>query len=117
MPKLLEATLAEHRARQRGALVEAAHLLLLRGGYPAMTFSALAAASGLARPTIYTYFASRDDLAVAVCEQVLPDWLHAVRDAVAEAGPDPAAQVTAYVRSQLELAAAGRHQLARVLAE
>lgn len=115
MPKILEATLAEHRARLRALLVHTAHQLLLEGGYPALTFSKLADRAGLARPTIYSYFSSRDDLAVAVCEQVLPEWLQAVQEAMSRAD-GPRAQVTAYMRSQLELAAAGRHRLAQTLA-
>jgi len=115
MPKILEATLAEHRARLRALLVDTAHQLLLEGGYPALTFSKLAERADLARPTIYSYFSSRDELAVAVCEQALPEWLQTVQNAMTHAD-GPRAQVTAYLRSQLELAATGRHRLAQTLA-
>lgn len=116
MPKILDATLAEHRERLRALLVDAAHQLLLEGGYPALTFSKLAEKAGLARPTIYSYFSSRDALAVAVCEEVLPEWLQAVATAMAQTD-DPREKVAAYVRSQLELAAAGKHKLAQTLAD
>ena len=114
MPKLIEATLAEHRAHQRPALLDVALELLTEGGYPAMTFSALAARTGLARPSVYSYFPSRDDLAVAVCERELPRWLESIQAAM-DATTDPVDKVTAYIRSQLELAASGRHDLAVVL--
>jgi AcrR family transcriptional regulator len=114
VPRLIEATLAEHRAHQRGALLDAAFELLTVGGYAAMTFSALAARTGLARPSVYSYFPSRDDLAVAVCERELPRWLESVQASM-DAVPDPVDKVAAYIRSQLELAAAGLHDLANVL--
>lgn len=114
MPRLIEATLAEHRAHQRAALLDAAFALLTEGGYAAMTFSALAARTGLARPSVYSYFPSRDDLAVALCERELPRWLESVQAAM-DAAAEPAEKVAAYLRSQLELAAAGRHDLATVL--
>jgi AcrR family transcriptional regulator len=114
VPRLIATTLAEHRAHQRAALLDAAFALLTEGGYAAMTFSALADRTGLARPSVYSYFASRDDLAVAVCERELPRWLESVQAAMDQAA-DPADKVAAYIRSQLELAAAGRHDLANVL--
>jgi AcrR family transcriptional regulator len=114
VPKLIEATLAEHRAHQRGALLYVAFDLLTEGGYPAMTFSALAARTGLARPSVYSYFQSRDDLAVAVCERELPHWLESVQAAM-DAVTGPEDKVVAYIGCQLELAASGMHDLANVL--
>lgn len=114
MPKLIEATLAEHRAHQRNALLDVALELLVEGGYPAMTFSALAARTGLARPSVYSYFQSRDDLAVAICERELPGWLECVQRAM-DAVSDPADKVHAFVSSQFELATSGRHDLADLL--
>jgi AcrR family transcriptional regulator len=114
MPRLIEATLAEHRAHQRGVLLDAAYELLVEGGYAAMTVSALAARAGLARPSVYSYFPSRDDVAVAVCERELPRWLESVQAAM-DAAAEPADKVAAYIGSQLELAASGMHQLAEVL--
>lgn len=116
MPKILDATLAEHRERLRALLVDAAHQLLLDGGYQAFTFARLADRAGVSRPTIYTYFASKEALAVAVCEKVLPEWLGALRDAMA-AADGPRDKVVAFVRCQLELAVAGQHRMAQVLAD
>ena len=69
MPKISAPTVAEHRARQRAALLDAARVLLEEQGYPALTFGALADRTGLARPTVYEYFGSKDDLMVARSEE------------------------------------------------
>jgi AcrR family transcriptional regulator len=114
--KPIEATLAGHRSRQRAAILEAARDLLLEGGFEALTFAALAARTGLARPSLYGYFPSRDEVAVAVCEQVLPRWLAGVQAAM-DAVPDPRRKVAAYLRTQWELADSGEHRLAAVLRE
>lgn len=111
MPKISAATVAEHRARQRSALVAAARALLLSGGYEGLTFSALAQQAGLARPSVYSYFESKDDLVLAVCEMSLPGWLARIDEAMARAR-SPRSKLVAFVRAQLEAAAAGEHRLA-----
>lgn len=115
MPRLIEATLAEHRAHQRSALLDSAQELLSEGGYPAMTFAALAERTGLARPSVYSYFPSREALAVAVCEREMPRWLESVQAAM-DAAAEPEDKVAAYIRMQLELTASGLHHFADLLA-
>jgi len=103
MPKISAPTVAEHRSRQRAALLDAARQLLEQRGYPALTFGALADRTGLARPTVYEYFASKDDLVVALCERELGRHAELVRARMAGA-TGPREQVTAFVRAQLDLA-------------
>jgi AcrR family transcriptional regulator len=106
MPRINAATVAEHRARQHAALLDAARGLLLDGGYLALTFGALAERTGLARPTVYSYFRTRDDVVVAVCEAELPlvaaDTERAVRRAAT-----PRDRLAAFVRAQLRAARPG----------
>lgn len=115
MPKINAATVAEHRARQRDALLAAARDVFLDGGYPALTFEALARRAGLARPSVYAYFRTKDDVIIALCEAELPkvaaDVEKALRQAVA-----PRDRIAAYVRTQLDAARQRRHRLVRVLA-
>jgi AcrR family transcriptional regulator len=105
MPRINAATVAEHRARQRAALLDAARALLLDGGWPALRFGALATRAGLARPTVYSYFRTRDDLVVALCEAELPLVAADTERAVRRAG-SPRERLAGYVRAQLR--AAGR---------
>lgn len=111
MPKISAATVAEHRARQRAALVGAARELLVTGGYTAVSFGALAERAGLARPSVYSYFESRDDIVLAVCEASLPGFFARIDEAMAKART-PRSKLAAFVRAQLEAAAAGEHRVA-----
>lgn len=103
MPKIRAATLAEHRLRQRTALLDAARALLTEGGPEALTFPALAARTGLARSSVYEYFRSRTDVVERLCELDLPLWAAEIEAAMA-AADDPLARLEAYVRGQLALA-------------
>lgn len=113
MPKINAATLAEHRARQRAALLDAARDLLLEGGYPALSFAALAERTGLARPTVYTYFSTKDEVVVALCEAELP-LVAAEIDAAVRRAATPRERIAAFIRAQLR--AARQRRIAHALA-
>jgi AcrR family transcriptional regulator len=103
MPRISAPTVAEHRARQRTALLDAARRLLEERGYTALTFGALADRTGLARPTVYEYFASKDELVVALCEREIGRQAELVRGRL-EGATGPRERVAAFVRAQLDLA-------------
>ncbi|MDW5598520.1 helix-turn-helix domain-containing protein [Conexibacter stalactiti] len=115
MPRIDAATVAEHRAQQRDALLDAAEELLLADGYEALDFRALGARTGLARNSVYRYFRSRDELVAELCERGMPAWLAEIDRALATERT-AAGMAAAYVRVQLEMVAAGRHRLAQALA-
>src|SRR5207253_7362858 len=85
MPRIEAPTVAEHRNRQRAALLRAAEELLVEEGYAALRFSAVARRAGLARSSVYEYFTSKDDLVAAVWEDVLPRWLEQIGQRMAHA--------------------------------
>lgn len=114
MPRISAPTLALHRAAQQRALLDAARAILAETGRPP-TFAALAERAGLARPSVYQYFQSGEDLVQAMVEDVFPRWSATVAAAMDEA-PDDAARVRAYMRTNLELVAEGEHALATALA-
>lgn len=114
MPRISAPTLALHRAAQQRALLDAARAILAETGRPP-TFAALAERAGLARPSVYQYFQSGEDLLRAMVEDVFPRWSATVAAAMDEA-PDDAARVRAYMRTNLELVAEGEHALATALA-
>ena len=103
MPKISAPTVAQHRARQRAALLDAARALLEERGYPGLTFGALADRTGLARPTVYEYFSSKDDLVVALCEREIARQAELVRSRL-EGASGPRERVAAFVRAQIDLA-------------
>ncbi|MEU8345133.1 helix-turn-helix domain-containing protein [Spirillospora sp. NPDC048832] len=116
MPKISEATVAEHRARQLRNLLDGARALVAEEGIEALTLAALARRVGLSRPGLYEYFRSRDDLVAAILDEELPRWAALVERALGGAtGLD--GKVAAYVRCQLEVMTDGRHAAAVALAE
>ncbi|MGV8966167.1 MAG: TetR/AcrR family transcriptional regulator [Cellulomonas sp.] len=115
MPRITAPTVAEHRTRQREALLAAATDLLVSQGAGAVTPGAVGAAAGLARPSVYQYFASGADLLAAVVEDAFPRANAELRAALDRAS-DPADRLDAYVRETLRLARDGAHRAAAALA-
>src|SRR5665647_1897633 len=115
MPKISAPTVAEHRVRQRSALLEAATELLVSGGVSAVTPAAVGAAAGLARPSVYQYFTSGADILAGVIEDAFPRANESLQVAL-DAAVGPAEKLDAYVRETLRLAAEGANRPAAALA-
>ncbi len=113
MPRIRAATVAEHHALQRRALLDAARAHLAEtGDVPPM--GTVARRAGLARTSVYQYFASADELLAAVVADVFPEWAERVREHVASA-TDPGEQVWRYVEINLELFAGSEQSVAQAL--
>jgi AcrR family transcriptional regulator len=115
MPKISAPTVAEHRSRQRVALLDAATEILVTDGIGAVTPAAVGAAAGLARPSVYQYFSSGPAIIAAIIEDVFPRANQLLADALAIAGT-PSERLDAYIRETLRLAAEGYHRPASALA-
>lgn len=114
MPKISAATVPEHRAQQRAALIQAAVDILSEHGAAAVTPAAVTARAGLARPSFYQYFPSSAALLAAIVE----DTFTAAADAVSQAlntATGPRTRIDAFVRAELHLAAQGLHRPAAAL--
>lgn len=114
MPKISAATVPEHRARQRRALIAAAVDILAESGAAAVTPAAVGARAGLARSSVYQYFPSTAALLAALVEEAFADWNATVATAMARAHT-PAGRIDAYLSAALRLAAAGGHRAAAAL--
>jgi len=62
-------TREESQARTRADLLRAANRLFLRDGYAATSLAAIADEAGLTKGAVYSNFASKDDLFLAVLQQ------------------------------------------------
>lgn len=113
MPRINAATVAEHRALQLRAVLDAARDLLAETGQ-APSLADVGARAGLARSSVYEYVRSREDLLAAVVADVLPSWAARIRDAVAQA-PTPGARVWAYVEANVAFFAGDEQRVARAL--
>ena len=114
MPRISAATVAEHRAAQQRALLNAAHELLQETS-EAPTMAEVAARAGLSRPSVYQYFTSRQDLLQALVRDVFPRWTERVTGAMA-AAPTHADRVMAYAIANVDLVAEGAHAVGSALA-
>ncbi len=115
MPKIQAATVAEHRSLQRRALLDAARDILASGKTEAPSLSAVAQRAGLARPSVYQYFRSREDLLEAVIADMFPRWSGFVAQRMDRA-ETAAEQILTYADANLELVAQGEHAVMRGLA-
>ena len=115
MPRIQAATVAEHHALQRRALLDAARALLAETPQkPSM--GSVGRRAGLARSSVYQYFASADELLGALTAEIFPDWAHQVHSRV-EAATAPGERVWAYVEANLDLFASSERAVARALRE
>ncbi|NYI41750.1 TetR/AcrR family transcriptional regulator [Demequina lutea] len=115
MPKIVEATVAEHRAARRAALLDAAVTLLHERPEEIPGLAAVGKRAGLSRSSVYHYFSSREDLLAQVVEHTFPRWEQRFQAAYA-AEPTSAGRVRAFVRENIGLVSDGEHALARTLA-
>lgn len=107
MPRIEAPTVAEHREMRRREVVTNARELLMREGPMGVTPAAVAKATGLARSSVYQYFPTTGALIGAAVEDLFALAQERVDAALAEAGEDAGARLTAYVSTTLELAAQG----------
>lgn len=114
MPKISAPTVAEHRRQQREALVRAGAEILAADGLTGFTPRTVTERAGMARSTFYDYFPSKDDLLIEIALEDIEQWAVEITGAVNEAGHGFPA-IEAYVRRTIEMAAQGRHALARVI--
>jgi AcrR family transcriptional regulator len=116
MPRIEAPTVAEHHAARVAELSRLAVEIVETDGPASLTLAELARRAGLSRPSLYSYFQSRDDLVTTICEQAVTVWADEVI-ATMEVETDPLLRLRAFVAAQLEAAAASKHQAAFALLE
>ncbi|MCP2328365.1 AcrR family transcriptional regulator [Hamadaea flava] len=115
MPKIQASTVAEHRATQRAALLEAARALLSQHPDQIPSLADVAEHAGLARSSVYSYFKSRADMFDALVTDTFPRW-SAYVDKQMDSATTSGQKILTYVEANLQLVARGDHALARALA-
>ncbi len=96
------------KRRNRAALLEAGYHVMAQKGIDAATMSEIADRADVGAGTVYNYFASKDDLATSVMEQVM-DRLAQRIEAVTNTFTDPG-QVYAFGVRNVMKAAIGDHR-------
>ncbi|MCH4249857.1 MAG: TetR family transcriptional regulator [Microbacteriaceae bacterium] len=108
MPKIAEATLADHRAHITSRVLDAAEEILRERPPVHLTAAAVAARAGIARNSLYRYVESVEALPLLVAERYLPAWNRAVHEAVT-AARTPEARIRVWVVENLRQAALTGH--------
>lgn len=108
MPRIDAPTVAEHRARKQEQIVRSAADLFTAEGPDAVTPAAVAGAAGLARTSVYQYYASAGELLGAAIEELFAEARDDIAQAMAAAGTDPHERLRAYLRAALASTAQGR---------
>ncbi|WP_243723391.1 TetR/AcrR family transcriptional regulator [Actinomadura sp. 7K507] len=97
-------TLSKDQQARRERLIDSARDLALEGGYAAVTMHDVADRAGVARATVYRYFATKDHLLT----EVAASWAHGVIDDVdaLAVGDTPLERLTAMLERIVYVAAA-----------
>lgn len=96
-------TLSKDQQARRARLIDSARELALEGGYPAVTMHDVADRAGVARATVYRYFATKDHLLTEVASA----WAHHVTDDIdaLAVGDTPLERLTALLERIVHVAA------------
>jgi len=98
MPKIMAATVKEHHAMRYQALLDAAKTTLLDPQLRTLNFEHVGPRAGLRRNSVYLYFPSENDLALALADELLPELASKLAKAV-ERQSSPPEQLSAYVKA------------------
>lgn len=117
MPKIIGASLEEHRERTREKVFTALGQMLETQEFDEITFSGIAAAAGVGRTAMYNHFPDKDTLLVEYAIHETSGYITELEASI-EPAATPREAVLQYVRTQLELTVSlhmptsiSRHQL------
>ena len=108
-PPTRPALRARYEARRSEVVATAAKLFAERG-YGATSMSELTEATGLAAGGLYHYIEGKDDLLIAICDELLEPLLERAREIVAEDKP-PVEQLRELVEAWVAHVVAHRHHM------
>jgi AcrR family transcriptional regulator len=108
-PPTRPALRARYDAR-RGEVIDTAARLFAERGYAATSISELTEATGLAAGGLYHYIEGKDDLLIAICDELLEPLLERAREIVAAEAP-PVEQLRELVDAWVTHVVAHRHHM------
>lgn len=102
MPKIIGASLAEHRQKVRAKLFAALSELMSESGFDAVSLAEIAAAAGVGRTSVYNHFPDKESLLIGFIEHETENFLTDLLRAL-EHVRDPQEKLRVYVREQINL--------------
>ena len=109
-PRFQEATIREQRQIRQRQLLDAALSLAMEDGVDSVTVSAVAKRAGLARSSIYEYFASSADLIADLVMEEMAHYNKRLLKAVDNV-EDPFEYISLWIEEALQYVVEGRHLL------
>jgi AcrR family transcriptional regulator len=116
MPRIAAASIEEHVRQQTERITAAARSLFAKKGFHATDLGDIARAVGLARNSLYRYYANKDELLLACIQEDMQPYLQRLQLLAAEY-PDPMDRVMAWVGLQFDLATGPAHATMELIAE
>ena len=113
-PRIQEATIREQRQMRQRQLMDAALNLAMEDGVDSVTVSAVAKRAGLARSSIYEYFASSADLIADLVMEEMAYYNKRLLKAVDNV-EDPFEYIKLWIEEALQYVVDGRHLLVKSL--
>lgn len=102
MPKIIGASLADHREQIRARLFAALSRLMAEHGFDSVSLADIAAEAGVGRTAVYNHFPDKESLLLAFIEDETATYVATLEDALRDV-VDPQEQLRVYVRRQVEL--------------
>ena len=103
MPKIIGATLHEHREQTRRRLFAALAELMAERGFDAISLADIAAAAGIGRTAVYNHFADKETLLLGYIAHETAEYVTSLEAALTGVD-DPVEQLRTYVRHQTRMA-------------
>ena len=102
MPKIIGASLHEHREQTRHRLFGALSTLMSERGFDAITLADIAAAAGVGRTAVYNHFPDKEALLLGFITHETEQYVAGLQTSLDDID-DPVEQLRAYVRAQASL--------------
>ena len=116
MPRIAAASIEEHVRQQTERITAAARLLFAKNGFHATDLGDIAREVGLARNSLYRYYANKDKLLLACIQEDMAPYLQRLQLLIDEY-PDPGERIMAWLWLQFELATGPTHATMELIAE
>lgn len=116
MPRINAASIDEHVRHQTQRITSAARRVFATRGFAAADLGSIAAEVGLARNSLYRYFANKDEILLACIQEDMEPHI-ANLAALADNFPDPVERIVALVNMQFDLATGPAHATLELMSE
>ena len=116
MPRIAAASIDEHVRIQNERIRVAARQLFSRQGFTATDMGQIASAMGLARNSLYRYYASKDHILLACISEDMEPHLQQL-ESLADDYPNPSMRIMVWLDMQFELATGPAHATMELMAE